>query len=91
MRFEGLEPLSASQSTHFTDVKSRVLDFTFQNPKGRMDDGILYERKLANMGEIIKAEFDTFALRKTQVNWVDYKGTTNANPSTTFKQKHASD
>lgn len=34
--FEGFDPL-ASQSTHFTDVKSRVLDFTFQNPAGFTD------------------------------------------------------
>ncbi len=32
----------ASQIYPLTDVKSRVLDFTFQNPAGFTIDGILY-------------------------------------------------
>ncbi len=43
-------------------------------------------------GEIIKAEFDIFALRKTQGGQrVDYKGTTNANPVNDIQTKYQPD
>ncbi len=50
MRFRGLTSLAG---THFTDVKSRVLDF-IQNQQDLRIDGILYV-KIAKHGEIIKS------------------------------------
>ncbi len=78
MRFEGLTPSLAS--THFTDVKSRVLDFYFRRSAGFTVDGILYVKEIAKHGEIIKAEFDIFALRKTQGSTGGLQGTTNTDP-----------
>ncbi len=44
--------------------------------------------EIAKHGEIIKAEFDIFALRNTRGQRVDHKGTTNAKPGqSTFKQR----
>ncbi len=80
MRFEASTP-SLAESTTFTDVKSRVLDFTFQDPAGIYGLMVYYTWKgNTKHGEIIWAESSVFALRKTQgVNgWTT--AITNANP-----------
>ncbi len=87
---EGFNPLASLPI--FTDVKSR-LDFYISESKGiAWIMGILYVERKYKHGEIIKAEFDTFGIRKkTQgVNGWDYKGTTNANPVNDIQTKISS-